>query len=206
MGSVEERTGGTGGFVVERQSNGKGRKRHQERKVSMARDTTACRSTRIAGSVQHDALFFFSVDFEMALYRVELCWTHRAESEALLELPLPLRLILMVKEHEGTAGATSACTVELIPRFSKAPFISPHGKFNTVAAARRVDSSLAVKGASHRNLASRRTNTPWLFVWSLSICFLNISIQNSLQMNFMTFTSNDSAASTRPCAIDSAKR
>lgn len=25
----------------------------------MARGTTACRSTRIAGSVQHDALFFF---------------------------------------------------------------------------------------------------------------------------------------------------
>ena len=53
--------------------------------------------------------------------------------------PIPPRpLILMVKEHEGTAGDTSACTVDVMPRFSSAPLMSPQGKLSTVAAARRV--------------------------------------------------------------------
>ena len=87
----------------------------------------------------------------------------------LLSARTVLRLILMVNEQEGTAGATSACTVEVMPRFSKAPLINPQGKFRTVAAARRVASSSAVKGNNHRNLLSRSTKTPWLLVWSLSI-------------------------------------
>ena len=74
-------------------------------------------------------------------------------------------------------------TTATIPKFANAPLINPHGNASILIAITLAISTSPGNLLSHLNCISLNTNTPRWLVWSLSICFRNTSVQNSLQMN-----------------------
>ena len=116
-----------------------------------------------------------------------------------------------MKEHAGSAEATSAETWLLTPREARAPLMRPQGNLSRSAAPGPWGEPVEAAGASlwsppsapvglaeeeppgcplpeqcrsHRNLPSYSTKTPRWLVFRLSTCFLKTSVQKSLHRNF----------------------